>query len=511
MKRAVIYARFSSDLQREESIDAQVRACKEHIERRGYILTHIYADQAKSGKSTLKRDQYNAMLADAEEGLFDVVIMHKIDRNARNEFDYFTFKRVMMQNGISYEYAAQSIDLTPEGQMMEGMLVNFAAYYSRNLAKEVKKGMNENAYKAQFNGGTPPFGYDVDENKHYVINEHEAEGVRLIFDMYANGSSYSEIIGALNAKGFKTKNGIPFGKNSLFDILRNEKYIGTYKFNVVTKNPDGTRNTHTKESENVIVIENAIPPIIDKAVFMTIQEMRSHRHGCAQKQKAKRSYLLTGKIICGECGSAMNGHTTITRGKEYPRYSCTHKERTFCKCSTKSVNALLLEDWILEQIKEKILAPKSIEELGKKMEEYYLQETSASGSRLSDLKREQTDLTRKYNKTMEFIFEYGHNNKVAETLTEITDRLEEVEKLISVEENKKAQPLTKAQIAEVFAELKKAIEECHDIETRQTLISIFLHRVIVTNEKILAEISTRMFTTKWCRRPDSNRHERKPA
>ena len=146
MQRAVIYARFSSDNQREESIDAQVRACKAYCKGKGYLVTHIYRDEAKSGTKLAGRDAYNQMLDDAKDDLFDVVIFHKVDRNARNEFDYYTTKRTLTQLGIKYEYAVQNIDNTPEGQMMESMLVGFAAYYSRNLAKETKKGLNENAY-----------------------------------------------------------------------------------------------------------------------------------------------------------------------------------------------------------------------------------------------------------------------------------------------------------------------------------------------------------------------------
>ena len=158
MDRAVIYARFSSDMQREESIDAQVRACKEYCKRKGYIVVSVYSDEAKSGRSILERTAYNQMLADAIGDSFDVIIFHKIDRNSRNEFNYYTFKDKLEKLGIRYEYAVQPIDQSPEGQMMESMLVGMAAYYSRNLSKETKKGLNENAYKALFNGGIAPFG-----------------------------------------------------------------------------------------------------------------------------------------------------------------------------------------------------------------------------------------------------------------------------------------------------------------------------------------------------------------
>ena len=170
-------------------------------------------------------DAYNQMMADAMENKFDVIIFHKIDRNSRNELNYFIFKDKLEKLGIRYEYAAQPIDTdSPEGQVMETVMVGMAAYYSRNLAKETKKGMNENAYKAIFYGGYAPLGYKI-VDKHYVIDEKEAEAVRLIFNLYLDGKGYGEICLALAARGYTTRSGKNFPKNSLHDILLTERYM----------------------------------------------------------------------------------------------------------------------------------------------------------------------------------------------------------------------------------------------------------------------------------------------
>ena len=266
MLNAVIYARFSSDMQREESIDAQVRACKAYAKSKGYTVVKEYVDEAKSGRSTLTRDAYNQMMADAMENKFDVIIFHKIDRNSRNELNYFIFKDKLEKLGIRYEYAAQPIDAaTAEGQMMETVMVGMAAYYSRNLAKEIKKSMNENAYKAIFNGGYAPLGYKI-VDKHYVIDEKEAEAVRLIFNLYLDGKGYGEICLALAARGYTTRSGKNFPKNSLHDILRNERYMGTYTFNRVPKTK--RRNSHSYARPNdFISIPDAIPAIVSKVYF----------------------------------------------------------------------------------------------------------------------------------------------------------------------------------------------------------------------------------------------------
>ena len=207
MPRAVIYARFSSDMQREESIDAQLRACRSYAQSKGYDIIDTYVDEAKSGRDVTKRDAYNQMLADAMEDKFDIIVFHKVDRNSRDELNYFKFKDKLERLGIRYEYAAQPIDaLSPEGQMMETMMVGMAAYYSRNLAKETKKGLNENAYKAQFNGGYAPLEYKIID-KHYVIDEQEAEAIRMIFNLYVAGHGYKDICILLAKNGFSTRNG----------------------------------------------------------------------------------------------------------------------------------------------------------------------------------------------------------------------------------------------------------------------------------------------------------------
>lgn len=273
MKRAVIYARYSSDKQREESIDAQVRACKDYCIRKHYLVTKVYADEAKSGRDIAKRDAYNQMIADAAEGKFDIIIFHKIDRNCRNEFNYYTVQHTLARLGVEYAYAVQPIDNTPEGKMNEAVFVAMAAYYSRNLGKETKKGLNENAYKAQFNGGRPPLGYKI-VDKHYEIEPREAEAVRLIYQLYLAGWGYNKIAHALNAKGFKTREGRDFGKNSMYEILKNEKYMGNYTFNKTARKEGLPRNMHGKVSDDFIRVEDSIPAIISEAEFMAVQEKR---------------------------------------------------------------------------------------------------------------------------------------------------------------------------------------------------------------------------------------------
>ncbi|HBR30696.1 MAG TPA: recombinase family protein, partial [Clostridiales bacterium] len=269
MVRAVIYARFSSDNQRDESIDAQIRAISEYAKKNEIVIVGEYIDKARSAM-TDNRPEFLRMILEASEQKFDIVLVHKLDRFARNRQDSIGYRMQLKRHGVSLVSVLEYIDESPESIILESVLEAMAEYYSKNLAREVQKGMKENALKGLHTGGKPPFGYDVDpETKKLVINEKEACAVRLIFDRFLEGYGYDKIMNELNVHGYRTKCGNPFGKNSLHGIVRNEKYTGTYIFNrSAAKDVDGKRNNHkNKEDDEIIRLDDAVPAIISKNIF----------------------------------------------------------------------------------------------------------------------------------------------------------------------------------------------------------------------------------------------------
>lgn len=494
MKRAVIYARFSSDNQRTESIDAQVRACKEYCKRKQYLVTKVYADEAKSGRDVAKRDSYNQMLADALEDKFDVIVFHKLDRNARDEFNYYTFQHKLQKLGIDYEYAVQPIDSTPEGRMMEAMLVGMAAYYSRNLAKETKKGLNENAYKAMFNGGQPPLGYKIVDKK-YVIEPREAEAVKLIYKMYLAGNGYKQIALELNKRGFKTREGRDFGKNSLYEILRNEKYMGTYTFNKTQRREGFPRNMHAPESQNVIRVEDGIPAIITEAEFIAAETLREENKHRRHSYKSREVYLLSGKIHCGICGCAMAGRKYSPRGKTYVYYCCTGKERLpACKCTQKQIRRDPLEDWIVRTIKEKLLAPESIEIIAREMAEADAKTNSLYRKEKDALTTQKVMAERKLDNIYK-VFENGAADeydmeRLAAAKKELTDIKQRLKKF---ENFKSLPPLSEKEILMTLLELKKKLLSKEDKEAKKILIDLFVEQVSINQDDVCVTFNTKMF------------------
>ena len=210
MSKAVIYARFSSSKQREESIEGQVRVCTEYADRHGLVVVDTYIDREISGK-TDDRPAFQQMIADAKVRKFDTLLVYKNDRFSRNRYDAAVYKRMLRMAGVEIRFAAETIPEGPEGIILESMLEGFAEYYSAELAQKVRRGMHENALKCRTTGSTP-IGYKIVDHQ-YVIDEKGAEVVRYIYEAVAAGVPYSEIIVNLNEKGMRTSSGskwIPF-------------------------------------------------------------------------------------------------------------------------------------------------------------------------------------------------------------------------------------------------------------------------------------------------------------
>ncbi|ACL75220.1 recombinase family protein [Ruminiclostridium cellulolyticum] len=226
-----IYGKYCQYLNcREESIDAQIRAINEYDPRNEHSIVKIYTAEAQSA-TTDNRPQFLQMMKDSATGLFNAVIVHKLDRFSRDRYDSAFYKRQLKKNGVKLISVLENLDDSPESIILESVLEGMVEYYSANLAHEVMKGMKDTALQCRHNGGTPTLGYDVLPDKSYAVNESEARITRTIFEMYASGHSYNEIIDTMNREGYRSKFGRSFGKNSLHDILRNEKYTGTYIFN----------------------------------------------------------------------------------------------------------------------------------------------------------------------------------------------------------------------------------------------------------------------------------------
>lgn len=289
-----LYARYSSHKQNSTSIEAQILEITAYAERLGYTIVEQYIDMAISGKSD-DRPEFLRMIEDSSKGKFSRILVYSLDRFARNRYDSARYKAKLKKNGVKVLSAKENISDDPAGIVMEGVLESMAEYYSAELSQKVNRNMLLNAEKGLYNGGFVPLGYRVIEQdfdtykkKKLVIDENTAPIVQAIFKMRANDIPVVEIIDFLNKNGYKTGKGTDFNKNSLQNLFKNKKYIGTTTYG---------------EKE----FPNTIPAIIDEETFNKVQEVREKYKHAPGIRKAEDRYLLTGKLFCGKCGSKYIG------------------------------------------------------------------------------------------------------------------------------------------------------------------------------------------------------------
>ena len=297
----VIYARYSSDNQREESIEGQLRECKEFAEKNDITILGTYIDRALSAK-TDNRPDFQGMIKDSEKNMFDVVLVWKLDRFARNRYDSAHYKSILKRNGVKVVSATEIISQGAEGILLESLLEGYAEYYSAELSEKVIRGMKENALKCKYNGGTLPIGYVIDENKNFQIDTLVAPVVLDAFKRYDEGYTMKEIVEYLKLKGVCTKKNGEISINSLTRMLHNRKYIGEYKYRDV-------------------VVPDGIPAIVPKDLFDRVQEKLAKNKKAPARHKSEDDYLLTTKLYCGKCKSFMVGESgTSHKNNKVHRY-----------------------------------------------------------------------------------------------------------------------------------------------------------------------------------------------
>ena len=285
MKTAYVYARFSSDNQREESIDAQLRAISEYCKKEQISILKVFKDEAFSAR-TDKRPAFQELFGLIKEQPADFLVVHKLDRFARSRADAAFYRSKLKEAGMKLVSVLERLDDSPESIIMEGILESMNEYYSANLSRETKKGLKENILNGKRNGGKVPYGYSLID--HHLVPNKDADTVRRIFHLYSEGMGVTEIVK-------KTRSRI----NNIRPLLMNEVYLG-----------------HLISGENRC--ENAHEPIIEKETFYACQKrMQDKRMNAANR--AKVDYMLAGLITCGVCGKRMIGMSS--KGKYY-YYSC---------------------------------------------------------------------------------------------------------------------------------------------------------------------------------------------
>ena len=369
--KAVLYCRYSSDSQTENSIEGQLRECKEFAERNGMTVIGNYIDRAYSAK-TDARPNFQKMIKDSAKHLFDVVIVWKLDRFARNRYNSAHYKAVLRKNSVKVVSATEPISEDSTGILLESLLEGYAEFFSAELSEKVKRGMTENALKCKWNGGGIPIGYYIDEDKHYQIDTLNSPFVIEAFKRYSEGSTLTQLAKWLNDSEVKSYRKLPINIDTLNRMLKNRTYIGEYHY-----------DTH--------VIPGGVPAIVPNDLFEKVQERLAKNKKAPARHKAEDDYLLTTKLFCGLCGAYMVGESGHgSSGNVHHYYKCaTAKKHRACKKKTVKkvwieeivINEalhLLADDNVLEKIVKSILELQKEENITLPMLRKQLAETERS-------------------------------------------------------------------------------------------------------------------------------------
>ena len=286
----VVYARFSSHNQNEQSIEGQLKYCREYAQRNNMNIIHIYKDEARSGTSD-DREQFLKMIEDSKTKTFQGILVYQLDRFSRNRYNSAIYKAKLKKNGVRVFSARENISDDASGILMESVLEGMAEYYSAELGQKVVRGMDINAEKGFYNGGPVPIGLKLKTielplgvngkmicKKTFDIDEEKAPIIQTMFDMYLNDNTMVDVMNYLRKKGIKTSTGKDFGKSSVRTILTNKKYIGIYDH---------------KGKE----IKGVIPRIIEDDIFYKVQEKLEKNREAPSRRKSKSSISFDYKII----------------------------------------------------------------------------------------------------------------------------------------------------------------------------------------------------------------------
>ena len=339
MKTAVVYARYSSDNQTEQSIEGQLRVCEQYAKNNDILILDTYIDRAMTGTND-NRPDFQRMIKDSEKHEWQYILVYKIDRFSRNKYETAKYKRILKDNGVKLLSAMENIPDTPEGIILESLLESMAEYYSAELSQKVKRGMNETRLKGNFTGGYILYGYKVVNHK-IIIDEDQAPIVRYIYEQYARGVFVTDIIAELNAKHIYNRNK-PFARNTVYKILKNEKYFGIYR--------------HNDE-----VYDNIYPAIITPEIYEQVRDkVKLNRYG---KRSTETVYLLRHKLFCGYCGQPISAECGTTSNKQKRRYyKCLGRKR-HNGCQKSMIRKEVLENFILDNIVKVLQKPQTMESI----------------------------------------------------------------------------------------------------------------------------------------------------
>lgn len=369
MKKKLVggYIRVSTERQVEGySIEGQITQIEQYCQFNGYELVDIYADRGISGKS-MNRPELQRMLNDAKNGKLDCVMVYKTNRLARNTSDLLTIVEELHRQNVEFFSLSERMEVkNSTGKLMLQILASFSEFERNTILENIYTGQRQRALEGYYQGNLP-LGYNniPDNKKELMINQHEANIVKYIFESYAKGHGYRKIANALNHKGYVTKKGNPFSISAVTYILSNPFYIGKIQF---AKYKDWNDKRRKGLNDKPVIAEGKHTPIISQSLWDKVQA-RKRQVSEKPQVHGKGTNILTGIISCPQCSAPMAASNTTNTLKDGTKkriryYSCSNFRNKGSKvCSANSVRADVIEKYVMDQILEIVKSDKVLKQV----------------------------------------------------------------------------------------------------------------------------------------------------
>lgn len=449
---AVIYARYSSSKQNDESIEQQVAICQTYAEEHGYKVIQVYADRAVTGTDD-KRDAFQRMIHDSELGQFGVILAYKSNRISRDMLQALQYMQLLNGRGIRIVYAREEFDNTASGRFMLRNMMNMNQFYSENLAEDVRRGMTMNAKEGKAMS-RPPFGYKI-ENGQFAIDQERSGVVRDIFNWYIDGLVVSEIVDKV--KHVTKSDGKHISEHTIRSMLSNPFYYGEYSWNGI-------------EYKN-------IPPIIGQDLFDKVQEVRAKNVKHPQRHTYTEDYVLSGLLWCAHCNTLYTGYSCKNHDGKIFRY---YRSKNTA-CPHRYINKHKLEQLVFDETRKFAFDTEKLEQAARQVYDYMVKRSYAD----KDMNEVRAKLEQTKNKIAGIIkaIEDGfYTPDMKQRMLELTEAKEEYER--ELKRREKPFKLTYKEVEQfLYGYARTAIDASE--EDSQKLLSSFIYKIDVLEDSIV--------------------------
>lgn len=458
---AVIYARYSSDKQTENSIDFQLRADQAYCDAKGLRVVGEYIDRAVSG-TTDNRPEFQRMIRDAKKQQFAFVVVYRFDRFARNRYDSAIYKKQLEAYGVRVLSTEESIGTGDEGLILESIYEAMAESYSRRLSRVVSQGMRETALKGFSTGGNLSLGLKIVDHK-VELDERTAPAIRYCYESRAEGIAKTPIARELNARGYRTKTGKLFTVNTVTQILANPVYKG---------------------ENNYMGIERSCPATVSVDLWERVQEIERREKKSRGRKASAADYVLVGKLFCGHCGATMIGDCgTSKTGEKHLYYTCTTRKRKHT-CKKKSEKKDFLEWYVCEQTVTSVLSDESIQRISKRVVD--VSEQELGGDTLSGCEKQLAQIERELDAAADALIKTNSQAMI--------NRINERVSILEAQQHAAQEELARLRIQQSLRVTESDVEtflrgfcngDLFDEDFRRRLINTFVNCVYLFDDKIV--------------------------